>query len=60
MATFYIIKSINDDIIAEGRGIHFTQSLNYAKHFTSLWSAQNFMKRNGVGNGWSIKKIVRL
>ncbi len=56
MKTFYIIMC-NGNIIAAGRDVRYTSSLNYAKHFTSMWSAQQFMNRNCCGSGWYIKKI---
>lgn len=58
MATFYVICAANGDYIAAGRIVRYTQSLCYAKHFTSLWSATCFIKRECCGSGWSIKKIV--
>lgn len=60
MKTFYIIMSRNGEIVASGSGVRYTSSLNYAKHFTSVWSAENFQKRNGLNapvGYFFIKKI---
>lgn len=58
MKTFYIIMTIGHAFIATGSGCHLTSSLNYAKHFTSIWSAEQFMKRNELPEDfYFIKKI---
>lgn len=58
MSTFYIIMTICRDFIAAGSGCRLTSSLNYAKHFTSMWSAEQFMKRNELPEDfYLIKKI---
>lgn len=58
MRTFYIIMTIGRAFIAAGSGYRLTSSLNYAKHFTSIWSAEQFMKRNDLPNDfYFIKKI---
>lgn len=59
MATFYVISPGNGKFIAAGRRVQYMESLNYAKHFTSLWSATTFMKRECCGSNWSIVKVVR-
>ena len=58
MSTFYIIMTIGRDFIAAGSDCRLTSSLNYAKHFTSMWSAEQFMKRNELpGDFYFVKKI---
>lgn len=60
MSTFYIIMSRNGEFVAAGGGVRYTRFLNYAKHFTSLWSAENFMKRKKLNvpvGYFFIKKI---
>ncbi len=58
MKTFYIVMTIGHYFIAAGSGCSLTTSLNYAKHFTSIWSATNFMKRNKLQEDYYyIKKI---
>ena len=60
MRTFYVIMSRNRELVAAGSGVRYTISLNYAKHFTSVWSAENFLKRNKLDDPagyFMIKKI---
>lgn len=50
--------TIGHAFIASGSGCHLTSSLNYAKHFTSIWSAEQFMKRNELPEDfYFIKKM---
>lgn len=60
MKTFYIIMSRNGEIVAAGNGVRYTRSFNYAKHFTSIWNAEKFIKRNDLNvpvGYFFIKKI---
>lgn len=63
MATFYVLyDAFSRSFVAAGRDFGFTPSLNYAKHFTTLWSAENFKKavhRADTLQNFIIKKIAR-
>ena len=63
MATFYVLyDAFTRSFVAAGRDCRLTPSLNYAKHFTSLWSAENFKKdvrRSDTLQSFIIKKIAR-
>ena len=60
MATFYVIfDPIGRAFVRKGSGYTFTHSLNFAKHFTSEWSANNFRANMQDADGLILKKIVR-
>lgn len=60
MITFYVIyDEFNRQFLRAGRGVFYTLSLNSAKHFTSEWSAQQFMKNCSELECMKIKKIQR-
>lgn len=59
MKTFYVLyNAFSRSFVRAGREGGYTTSLNYAKHFTSMWSAETFMKRNELQSDfYFIKKI---
>ena len=63
MATFYVLHdNMAGTYVRAGRYNLCTYSLNNAKHFTSIWSAECFMKRHSnEPTLWGFKplKIVR-
>lgn len=63
MATFYVLyDAFSRSFVKAGHDGGYTSSLNYAKHFTSLWSAENFKKdarRADTLQNFIIKKITR-
>lgn len=62
MYTFYVIYDVfTMSFVRAGRGLFWTNSLNNAKHFTSRWSAEKFIKNNGSDevNECLIKEITR-
>lgn len=64
MTTFYVLyDEFTRSYVRAGRlfgkdRISFVDSLNYAKHFTSIWSASNFAKRYPYLECFAIKRIV--
>lgn len=63
MATFYVLyDAFSRSFVKAGRDGGYTSSLNYAKHFTSEWSARNFrddVRRHEFLHMFIIKKIAR-
>ena len=63
MATFYVLyDTFSRLFVKAGREGGYTSSLNYAKHFTSEWSARNFrdnVQRREFLQMFIIKKIAR-
>ena len=46
MITFFIIKERGGaKMVATGRGIAYTYNANTAKHFTSRWAAEQWLKK---------------
>lgn len=45
--------------VAAGSRLHFTYSLNFAKHFSSEWAAKTFRDRHSDLECYMIRKIVR-
>lgn len=59
MTTFYVLWSPSFQMYARaGRGTGIITSLNYAKHFTSQWSAANYKRNSNLFEDCVIKKIV--
>lgn len=60
MLTYYVLfDEFSRSFVRSGRGNDaLTSSLNYAKHFTSIWSASNFAKRYPYLECFTIKRIV--
>lgn len=60
MATFYILFDPSLRMFAKsGHNGGLSCSMNIAKHFTSVWSAENYKKRSSLYEGCIVKKIVR-
>lgn len=60
MATFYVLFDPSLRMFAKaGRNGGMSYSMNIAKHFTSVWSAENYKKRSSLYEGCIVKKIVR-
>lgn len=58
MCTFFVLYDPFWRLfIAAGRSVRTTTSINYAKHFTSEWSANNFRKHTGEPEAYRIIKI---
>lgn len=59
MATFFVIYDpINRLFVRAGNGIRFTYAINYAKHFTSRWSADCFLQKMPDSLMYEIKTIA--
>lgn len=61
MATFYVLyDEFTRSFIRAGRKFGITDSLNAAKHFTSIWSVKMFIchNPNECFSSFMIKKIV--
>ena len=59
MITFYVLYDPTDRLfIAQGRGVCYTYTPNYAKHFTSVFMAKRFAERNEC-SGFVVKRIER-
>ena len=60
MATFYVLFDPSLRMFAKsGHNGGLSCSMNIAKHFTSVWSAENYKKRSSLYGDCIIKKIVR-
>lgn len=60
MITYYVILCPFDGtFVAAGRGARQTYNLNAAKHFTSQWSAEQWLKKFPDQEVYRIKKIQR-
>lgn len=60
MVTYYVVYDAAANMFAKaGKGHGWTYSLNFAKHFTSQWNAENYLKRLQDSEGVMIKKIQR-
>lgn len=60
MATFFVIYDpIGRAFVRKGYERLFTNSLNFAKHFTTQWSADNWRKSFADGERMIVKKIAR-
>lgn len=58
MSTFYVLFDPSLRMFAKsGRNGGMSCSMNIAKHFTSVWSAENYKKRSSLYEGCIIKKI---
>ena len=59
MTTFYVLYDVfTQTFVRAGRDAGLTNSLNAAKHFTSIWSANNCRKRWRELECMTVKKIV--
>lgn len=59
MITHYVIyDSANRVFVRAGKGVGFCYSLNTAKHFSSEWSAKQFLSNIAYPEIYTIKKIV--
>ena len=45
-------------MIRQGAGVRVTYNLNYAKHFSTEWSAQQFLKKLTDPDLYIIKAII--
>lgn len=60
MCTYYVLYNPAARVFAQaGRYGGFTISLNYAKHFTSEWSANNWKNGRPDLEPFIVKKIQR-
>lgn len=62
ITNFVIFDPFSRSFIRQGRGLFWTNSLNNAKHFTSEWSAHNFIDANNIRGNFGdviIKRIER-
>ena len=60
MVTYYVIFRQSDRLfIRAGKGVCLTYSINNAKHFTSKWNADNFLKNVPDGETFTIQRIER-
>lgn len=60
MCTYFVLYSPEGRVFAQsGRGGGFTISLNYAKHFTSEWSANKYKGNHPEMMNMIVKKIQR-
>ena len=60
MITYYIIKERNgQQMIASGHVVRYTYNVNAAKHFTSQWSAEQWLKKVPDSELFTIVKIER-
>lgn len=60
MVTFYVLyDEFTRTFVRAGKGDFRTYSLNYAKHFTSEWSANRFKSNGRDFDCLTVKKIVR-
>lgn len=60
MVTNYVLYDPSGRVfVAAGSWLHYTCSLNYAKHFSSEWSAKAFRDKYSDLDVFVIKKIVR-
>lgn len=59
MITFYVLFDPSSRMFAKsGYNGGWCYSMNFAKHFTSQWSAQNYKKRNSLYECCVVKKRV--
>ena len=60
MLTYYVLyDEFSRSFVRAGRASNaLTNSLNYAKHFTSIWSASNFAKKCPLLRCFTVKRIV--
>lgn len=60
MCTYYVLYDPNGRVFAAaGRGAGVSVSINYAKHFTSIWSAENWKRNHPALQEFTVKKICR-
>lgn len=60
MVTYFVIYNAGTKEFAKaGRFPAITYSLNSAKHFTSEWSAKNYLAEHDLFVGSTIKRIER-
>lgn len=61
MTTFYVLYDVSTrSFVRAGRKLCLTYSLNAAKHFTSIWSANNCRRKfRDLDCRLTIKSIVR-
>lgn len=60
MCTYYVLYDPNGRVFAAaGRGAGVSISMNYAKHFTSIWSAVNWKRKHPDLQVFIVKKISR-
>lgn len=59
MITNYILFDPSGRVfVASGSWLHYTYSLNFAKHFGSEWAAKKFKERHNELECFIIRKIV--
>lgn len=61
MVTYYVLyDTCSRMFVRSGNRTGWCSSMNYAKHFTSEWNANNYLRRNiDDPEGIVIKKIQR-
>lgn len=60
MVTNYVLYDPSGRVfVAAGTWLHYTYSLNNAKHFASEWAAAKFKERHNELECYIIRKIVR-
>lgn len=60
MITFFIVKERGGQrMLATGRELTYTYNVNTAKHFTSRWAAENWLKRAKDADLFTVVRIER-